>query len=204
MKVTLLYKSTSIILLLFLVGCRSEFQPVNVADIPLTVSQSNDNQADLDVIIPNVETIVTEKLPDAYFADLVFTGKCQDLPDSHGKIIVSFIQVKTFLFSQQILFATSTVNTHEQEMELSIRDYSDPYTRTEGNPLVTDQQFKEVLHIAYQHLVGSGVADCEVTITQGKEVWNVLCGSLSQPKPQLCDFGINVETGEITRPVLNE
>jgi hypothetical protein len=185
-----------ILLVVFLVSCRPEFKPVSFEDIPIGVSQLNSDEINLDVVVINVQKKVRERLPDAYFGGLVFTGKCHDLPQLHGRIILLYIQVKQYLLEQEVLYAVATVNTDQRVMELGISDWTDNYASTNESPSVTDFFFKGIADKAYQHIVEAGLTDCDVTITQADDVWDVRCGPLEN-FIQECSFAINPETGEI-------
>lgn len=184
------------LLFLPLVGCESGPTPVDVTNVPIDISQPNSEEVDIDVVMTSVQARVRERLPDAQFKRLTFSGKCQDLPKLQGRIVILFMQVNWSLFGQQVMFATASVNTSQRMMTLSIFDESKYYPSTAVLPLVADSEFKEIARIAHQHIVESGLSDCDVTITQDENVWDICCGCLDDFCQQ-CEFAVDAVTGEI-------
>lgn len=196
MRIQLSYSLGLLLLGFLLTSCLPESQAVNLRNIPIKVSQPDSEEIDIDVVISSAEEEIREKLPDSYFGMLVFTGKCQDLPKLKGRMIVLFKQVKPSLFGQRVLFATASVSTNRSVMDLSIHDETKYYPSTTGLPVVTDNHFKEVANIAYEHIVETGVSQCDVTITQSEGMWDIRCGPLDN-FVQECHFGIDAVTGRI-------
>jgi len=187
-----------LLLLLLLMGCYPEFQTVRLTNVPVKGSGPN-SAVDFDFILDDVQSRVRERLPDAYYRGAAFTGKCQDLPELQGQIIVKYMQVKpSFLLGQQILHATAVVTTSQGLMDITFRDVSDPYISTEEKPLATDNQFREITRIAHQHLLETGISDCEIAITQTRDTWNAMCRSPREATADMCNFDIDADSGEIT------
>ena len=184
-------------LILLLVSCGSKIQPIVLKNIPIAVSSLNSEEVNLEIVLKSVEEITQERLPGAYFGGLVYSGKCQDLPNKQGRIVIKFIQVNHFFpFTKQFLLATASINTNEQLMTYDILDYSEFGLNTKGLPIVTHQQFDKVVTLASQQIIELGLSDCDVTITQALEFWIVRCGHLDD-MIQKCRFTIDVTTGEI-------
>lgn len=205
---TMLMSKKIIIFLIFIfflitISCKSSVQESYTTGISINISKIEEAEPNLDIIINNVQPKIKKHLPDAYFGRLGFIGKCQDLPYLRGKVDLLYKQVKPTLWGQEVIFARSVVTTSNQVMDLRIYDVSSPYILTKGLPVVTHKQFKEIAGLAYKYITTSGISDCDVIATQGNRVWNFRCLSTHEPK-QPCNFGVDIQTKEITRPVLDE
>lgn len=177
------------LLLWALAACGSTFRDSKVSDVPIDVSRASIKEVDIDVVLPDVRHEVDRVLPGAFFQGMVFSGTCDDLPALRGRIVLVFGQVSRGLFSDRVLIATATVDTDHSTVDIRFQDVSDLYPTTEPLPVVDDQTVKEVASIASQHIAALGIPECEVTLTQRTESWDVRCGALDDFDAQ-CHFTI--------------
>lgn len=179
----------------------SELRPEHIQieelkDIPIKVSDSDETKVDLDVVIREAQTKVREKLPEAQYRTMAFSGSCQELPRlDNGRVSLDFIQVERPLFPQTVVIAETIIYLDQGKMDLDI--WSDPGPSTETDPQITDQKFREIVAIAHQHIASANISDCNIRISQFRDVWKVSCyNPISETR--LCKFGIEAETGKIT------
>jgi hypothetical protein len=74
-------------------------------------------------------------------------------------------------------------------MDLHYRDESDFYPLTQQETFAGDNAFKKIAALAHRHITESGLSDCDVTITQLENSWDVRCGALEN-FIQKCQFEI--------------
>lgn len=165
-----------------------------MTDVPVTVFEPGTQDVDLDTILEAAAQRIHEILPGAHFQSLVFSGRCQDLPHLRGKLVLIFVQVQAAIPRQRVVRATATVDTVRQTMSLHYVDESDHYPSTQRQTFGGDCSVKEIAAIAYRHITELGLPDCDVTLTQLDDSWDVRCGPLSN-FTEKCWFAI--ANGEI-------
>jgi len=183
-------------LLLLLSACTSSFQDVKVTDVPITVFEpgTQEEEVDVGVVFEAVTQRIHETLPEAYFQGMVFSGRCQDLPRLHGKLVLVFAHVQAGVPRQQVVKVTASVDTVRQTMDLYYEDVSIFYPSTKRQMFSGDYSIKEIAAVAHRRITELGLCDGDVTLTQLNDSWDVRCGSLSDFM-QKCWF--EIENGEI-------
>ena len=179
---------------LLLFACTSRFQEVKVTNVPVTVFKPGTQNVDVSVVLEDVTQRVHEMLPGAYFQGMVFSGKCQDLSRLHGKLVLVFVQVQAAIPKRQVVRASASVDTVRQTMDLHYEDVSDFYPSTKRRTLNGDRSIKEIAAIAHRHITELGLSDCDVTLTQLDDSWDVRCGPLNN-FVQKCRF--EIVSGEV-------
>jgi hypothetical protein len=185
-------------LVLFLSACAPAFQEVRVADVPVKVYKPGTQDVDIDIVWESVTKKLGEMLPGAYFQGMVFSGKCQDLLKLQGKLVLVFAQVRPAIPQQRVVRATISVDVTKQTMGIHLKDESNFYPSTRRLALDSGLSVKEVAAIAYQHIIESGLSDCDVTLSQSDRTWDVRCGPLDN-FVQECRFEIDASSGAISR-----
>lgn len=109
---------------------------------------------------------------------MVFSGKCQNLPHLRGKLVLIFEQVHPALFKQQVISGEASIDTVIQTMNLGFKDETDFYPLVRRGAFVGDSSFKKIAALAQRHITELGLSDCDVTITQLENSWDVRCGPL--------------------------
>lgn len=179
----------SLCLLSLLSACTSKFPDTKETGIPITVAKPGTQDIDVDVVFENAVQIVQSTLPGAYFRGMVFSGRCQDLPRLQGRLILVFERVQIAIPRRQVVLATASVDTVAQTMDLYYEDYSDVPVKTRQQTLLNHRLIKEIAAIAHRHINELGLSDCDVTLTQLDESWDVRCGALNN-LTRKCHFEI--------------
>lgn len=179
-----------------LVSCRPKFQSVYMTDVPIQTLDPDSEEIDLGTLMVDVQMIIKRMLPGARFRGMVFSGQCKDVSKLRGRLVVDFIQTRDFLNGPQILVATASIDVIQESMTLTILDESTGYPSMVLLPEVTDHQLKEITQIAYRHITEQELDECDVTVTQGIDQWDVRCGSLDDFIQQ-CRFAIDTVSGAI-------
>lgn len=179
---------------LVLAACTSRFQEIKVTNVPVTVFKPGTQDVDVSVVLESVTQRVRETLPGAYFQGVVFSGRCPDLPRLQGKLILTFVQVQVAIPRQQVVLATASIDTVQQTMDLHYENVSSFYPSTKRRTLSGDHSIKEIAAIAHRHITELGLSDCDVTLTQLDDSWDVRCGPLGS-FIQKCRF--EIVNGEI-------
>lgn len=180
----------SLCLILLLSACATSFQETTVTNIPVAVSKQGTQGVNLDVIRDVAEQRVRSTLSGAYFQGMVFSGKCQDLPQLQGKVVLIFAQVRPAIPGQQVVRAFASINTDQKTMDIHYVDESEAYPLTERREFSGDRTFKEIADAVYQQITELGLSDCDVTLTQVEDdAWDVRCGPLDN-FVQECRFGV--------------
>jgi len=174
---------------LLLFACTSRFQDVEMTNVPVNVFEPGTQEVDVDTVLETVAQRIHETLPEACFQGMVFSGRCQDLPRLQGKLVLVFVQVQVGIPKRQIVRATASVDTVQQTMDLHYEDVSDFHPSTKRRTLNGDRLIKEIAAIAHWHITELGLSDCDVTLTQLDDSWDVRCGPLNN-FVQKCRFEI--------------
>jgi hypothetical protein len=165
-------------LYLSLTACAPKFPRVKVTDVPVSILNPSTQEVDLDIAFTIAIQKTQEMLPEAYFGGMVFSGRCQALPRLQGTLVLVFARVRSALFKQQIVSGVTSIDTVRQMMSLYYTDRSDyewydPPTTFPGN-----RSFREIATLAHRHITELGLSDCDITITQMDNSWDVRCGPL--------------------------
>jgi len=184
-----------------LAACTARFEPIELAALPVSVSQPSIQEIDVEVVLANAESQVQEILPDAYLEFFGFSGDCQELPHLHGTINLGFVQVRRGLARHQVLSAFASVNMAEGTMDLHFGDHSSYYVSTSPLLLQDGLPVREIALLASENIIGLGAAPCDVNLTRSgaRDAWLVECtapgsGSLG---PRKCVFEIDPFTGQV-------
>lgn len=176
-------------ILFLLSACTANFQDVSMTNVPVTTFRAGKVGVDTDIVFDNVSQVIREKLPNAYFLGMVFSGKCQNLPGLQGRLILSFVQVRTAIPRQQVVMASAFVDTVQQTMDIEYLDYSRYEVSTRGRTFPGDQFVKSVAADAHRRITELGLCNDDITLTQLDGSWDVRCGELGN-FVQNCRFGI--------------
>jgi hypothetical protein len=160
-----------------------------VTDVPVAVFRENTLSVDIDIVFEAVTPYINKRLPEASFRGLIFSGKCQDLPQLRGTLVMVFVEKKNNLLGSQVTEATASIDTINQIMDIEYVDYSDLQISTQGRQFIGQDSFVRIAALAYQQITEQGLIDCDVTLTQRDESWDVRCGSLGN-FIQKCRFDI--------------
>ncbi len=162
--------TTRTILLLFVLiaGC-SRFQESRLTGIPVSVYRPGTSEVDIGLIYEAATEKVHEILPRAYFAGMVFSGKCYGLLSLQGKIVFIFLQTRIGIPRKQVLRGVVTVRTQQQTMDLWYTDETNHYPNLNGEPFPGDHAFRDLVSLAHRHVTDLGISDCDITIGQLEE-----------------------------------
>jgi hypothetical protein len=161
-----------------LTACAPKFQESTVTNIPVSILNPSTSEVDLDIALEVARKKIREVLPDAYFGGIIFSGKCQALPRLQGKLVLIFARVRPALFKQQVVSGVVSIDTVKQMMDLDYTDHSDYEWYDSPKIFVGDRSFKEIAALAHTHITKLGLYDCDVTLTQMDDSWDVRCGPL--------------------------
>ena len=177
--------------LLLLTACH--FQESEMTGKSIDILDPNTQEISIETIIKNSQQEVHAILPRAYLSAFSFTGQCQDLPKLHGQVHMTFVQVRSFLFYQQVVVAFVSVDTVQETLEIQTQDLSHHYWSTESMSIQEASAIAEVAEIAYQHLTELGIEDCDVTLSSMNQNWHVLCTEPNSGTTgaRLCTFWID-------------
>lgn len=178
-----------------LTACVPKFQESKVTNIPVDISNPSTPDVNLDIALEVTQKKIKAVLPDAYFGGMVFSGKCQGLPRLQGKLVLIFAQVRPAFFKQQVVSGVATIDTVKQMMDLNYTDHSDYEWYDSPKTFVGDASFKEIIALTYPHITELGLSECDVTMTQLENSWDVRCGPLENFVQQ-CRF--EIANGKIT------
>lgn len=201
MKASVLITRLSVVCLLcFLTACVAQFEPVELTEIPVRVSQPGTQDVNVGVVLASAERQVQQLMPGAHLTFFRFSGDCRALPQLHGTIILRFVEVRGIARSQ-VLSAYAFVNTVERTMDLSFEDHSDYYVSTVPLSLQGNLPVSDIAMIAYENIVELDAAPCDVSLIRAdiQGTWLVVCtesGSGSLGSRQ-CEFEIDPTTGQI-------
>lgn len=154
------------------------FQDFEETDVPITISSPSSEPTDVDLVFQQATERIQRTLKGAYFQDMVYSGKCKDLPYLRGRLVFLFVEVNPRLLSQQILSGTASVDTFHKTMNLYFTDESNHYHSTERGLFPGHNGVEEIAQLAHQHITALNLCDGDVTITQLTERWDVRCGPL--------------------------
>ena len=160
-------------------ACSNTFHESEVSGLPINVSRGDSEEVDIDLILHSVVDEVDRVLPGAFFQGMVFSGKCRNLTALRGHVVLVFGKVSRGLLAERVYRASATIDTERGTVDIRYEDVSAQYPSTKPLPLVDDSSVKRVASIASRHIVAQGLDDCEVTLTQRGEAWDVRCGPLS-------------------------
>lgn len=161
-----------------LTACAPKFPQVKVTDVPVNILNPSTQEVDLDIALEMGTRKIREVLPDAHFRGMVFSGKCQALPRLQGKLVLIFYQVRPALFKHQVVSGDASIDTVRQIMNLDFTDETEFYPLIRRELFIGDRSFKKIATLAHRHITELGLADCDVTITQLENAWDVRCGAL--------------------------
>ena len=159
-------------------------------NIPLTTGFNDRNELDYETIFSSVQNLVTERLPDAKFADTSYLSTCRTL--FYGdKLSFLFIDqyVSWFGLKKQVIFVWTVVDIKKGSVNITITDESDNYPSLEYYPEISNEEFYNMLSTIETHLTNNGVANCRLEITQLMDYWHVLVASTDNTG-YIDEFGI--------------
>jgi hypothetical protein len=172
----------------------SNFQDFTEEGIPIAVSEPGSERVSLDMIYDKALHEVRETLPGAYYQGMVFSGRCEDLKQLRGQLVLDFLQVRPGI-RQQAIRAIASVDIVQQEMNLQYQNESDYAIVTEPGSFPENESIQAVVKVASDYIYGLEIKDCDVTVTQLMDnSWDVRCGPLSNFVQQ-CRF--RIDDGEI-------
>lgn len=155
----------------------------------LDVHESPSRRVSLDAAYQSAQQQIRVELPNAYFTGMVFSGKCQDLPDLEGKLSMAFLQVRSGLLGREVLQGIASLDTIRNTMTMRFTDESTHYPSLEEEAFAGDAAFRTVSEAIFDHLPKPLSNDCQVTVTQQHNGWAVRCGGLGDFVRQ-CSFRI--------------
>jgi hypothetical protein len=200
MKAKLLKTGVLLVVTALSCSCRPAFNHVYLTDVPVRIyAEDNSDYPNVDIIREDVQTKVSESIPGAMYKDFLFSGKCSELPAHQGTMLFTFQRVQNYLNGKQVIFVTATVDTRQQTVKIEALDESSFYPNLQQDEPTTEAAFGRITQIAYQHINQLGLSNCNVTITQQEDHWDVRCGAFNDFE-QKCWFAINSSTQEIERP----
>lgn len=177
------------LLCLLVTACASRFEETRVADIPVKILRTDIQEIDLDMALEAAKGKAREVLPEAYFQRLVFSGKCRDLPRFQGTLVLVFEQVSSTPFKRQVIIGIASIDTVRQTMNLHFWDESDYELHIPQRTFVGTREFTKIASLAHSYITELGLDDCDVTLTQMDNSWDVRCGPLGN-FVQKCRFEI--------------
>ena len=188
---------------LVLLACTPSFEEKEITGVTVDVVRPGTLQVDFDLVFEAAREQVQSMLPDAYLRAYLFLGQCESLATLEGKFNFDFIQVRPGFPRRRVVSALASVYTVEGVMDVSLLDVSDHYPSTVPLDLDDGLGVREVATIAHEEITYLGLQDCDVVLTPFDDYWLVVCttpGSGSLGK-RLCEFGIDVATGQIRNKV---
>ncbi len=185
----LIILAEAVVLFWLLSACTPEFAKFVIRDIPVDVYDPGTQRVNFDRVYQSAQQQVSAKLPNAYFAGMVFSGKCRDLPQLEGELALIFLQVRPGILQHQVLQAIALIDTISGTMDVRFTDESSSYPVLQQETFVGDAAFKDVARIAYGHLSAHNADDYDVTVTQQQNSWAVRCGGRGDFVQQ-CSFRI--------------
>lgn len=184
-----------------LAACTTRFEPIELTALPVSVSQPDSQEIDVEMVLASAESQVQKVLPDAYLEFFGFLGDCQELPHLRGTINLGFDQVQQGIVRGQVLAASISVNTVEETMDLYFADLSPYYISTAPLLLQNSLPVREIARQAYEHIIRLGVAPCDVNLTWSgiRNAWLVVCTAPGSGPlgPRRCEFAIDPLTGQV-------
>lgn len=178
------------------VACTSD-DVTTLSDVPIVVSQPEQHEIDIDLVISNAQDEVQKILPDAYLAFFSFVGECGDLPNLQGKVRLDFAQVQRSLFGDRTFLARVTVETVNQTLSLNVKDETEHYPNLE--PLVIDGKgIQEIASILNVYLDSTNRCKDIVVLTRVRteSPWRARCGPPDEVLIECLE--IDPTTGDIT------
>lgn len=179
---------------LFLVACQSKFPEVHRTGVPIRVLDQKTNEVNVDVAITDASSMIGEILPDAYLAGISYIGRCEDVEDLYGKLNIMFVQKKKRVLSTSIWVADVSIDTNRQSMNIWTWDATAKYLIAKPLILKEGLSIHEIASIAARHLDTLDIEKCDVMLTRLDDSWLVVCSS---SRGRICEFKIDIETGEI-------
>ncbi len=176
-------------LLLITTGCVGQFQDFKISNMSINVLAPSTGKVDLDTALAAATERIHETLPQAYFSGMVFSSPCPSLSSLRGKLVLIFQEQRSALFQTRTLEGVATIDTVKSSMDLSFQDQSNYYPRVLQRTFVGGDSFRKLAGIAYSHIRDLGFEDCDVTLTQMDDSWDVRCGPLDN-FVQKCRFTI--------------
>jgi hypothetical protein len=178
--------------LVLVVACSPSFREIQLTDVPVQALDSNTKSVNTDIVLTAVTQKVHETLPSAYYRGMVFAGRCEDLSQLRGKLVLIFLQTQWGFPKQRAFRAVASVDTIQQKMNLRYTDETNYYPATEQQTFAGDQSVKIIFALAHQHIAQQQIPDCDVTVTELDDVWHVRCGPLENFIKK-CEFEITKE-----------
>jgi len=182
------------VLILLLSACSKSPNPSDQFGIRISPPQSGGQEINYDSLYRVSQNEIEKTLPGAIFIGAVFSSSCEDLPRLRGTLVLTFAQVRQALLGEQIYWGIATLDTSERRMNLEYIDASNSYPRTKAMPSVNHEQIQRIVEIAETHIKELHIPNCDVTITQLDEKWDIRCGKLTDAT-QKCHF--EIENGRV-------
>jgi nitrogen regulatory protein PII len=108
----------------------------------------------------------------------------------HGQYILIFVKTEWILLQQATIRATASIDTLQQQMDITYENVTDLYPRTQPMPIIANRDFRATIESAKKHIEDSAISDCNITITQVDNIWDVRCEALENHS-QKCHFVID-------------
>jgi len=163
----------------------------------ISVPRAIEGVVNIDILLADVDTEIQGVLPGAYLRGIVFAGQARNLPTLDGRIVFSFILVRSRVLGKQTITAGATVDTEQQALIIRTRDETGYYPSTEQLDLDEGLPLSEVAVIAFAQLEDMGFGEDEITLTRlHNNEWVVVCGEIGTLE-QKCRFTIDATTGDI-------
>ena len=190
------------VILCLLNACASGFKPIEITDIPLALPENQN--VTMRTILTQTEEQVQQYVPGAYASSLTFLGQYEGLDQALGKINIGYVRVdRRFGLRSRVIVGMLSVDTLTYTMEMRFEDHTKHYPSARApHILPEDLPLLSVTRLAYSHIDGLGITDCDITLTYLRDVWHVLCtepgsGPLGARK---CAFEIDSVTMQVLEP----
>ncbi len=157
------------------VACTPDEQQVD--NVSITVSQSETQVVDVDIVVANARSEVKKILPNANLTFFSLVADCDALSDLQGEIHLFFSETRLTLFGERVFTARVVVDTFSQKLQMRVQDETEQYLSTELLEL-KGISVSEIANALEAYLVSVDKCSDAVVLarTDTNGPWGVRCG----------------------------
>jgi hypothetical protein len=190
----------SMALVLLLTSCSNQsLEETNIEGIPIRVHRDDGDLIDFGLLLDEIDENVHRIFPDGEYQGVVLFTNCANLPNGDGRLAVDYLRTKKGILGTgtRVYRIYAGIDIANGTLNISSEDVTNyyPYFGSYFRP--TKEALDKVLTIARDYLNEINVEDCEVTITQLEDQWDILCDPVNASETK-CDFRIDATSYEIT------
>ncbi|MCI0552703.1 MAG: hypothetical protein L0287_17265 [Anaerolineae bacterium] len=146
-------------------------------NVSITVSQSETQVVDVDIVVANARSEVKKILPNANLTFFSLVADCDALSDLQGEIHLFFSETRLTLFGERVFTARVVVDTFSQKLQMRVQDETEQYLSTELLEL-KGISVSEIANALEAYLVSVDKCSDAVVLarTDTNGPWGVRCG----------------------------